>query len=146
MAESIRAGGHIIGPSGWQPEHPPTRSAAAAAEQPDATPAADQPDEMSYADPADDTSAADVGDGEVETARETGPDPDDTGEQATEDDSGRGEQARATDDERDDEAGPRRAECPDCGKSVVVNKNGTLRKHTCVVDAAPPQVTFEEGD
>jgi hypothetical protein len=39
---------------------------------------------------------------------------------------------------------PDRAACPDCGKEVAVNKNGTLRKHTCLIDAPAPEVTFED--
>lgn len=39
-----------------------------------------------------------------------------------------------------------REECPDCGKPVAVNKDGSLRKHTCVIEALTPEVTFEEGD
>jgi hypothetical protein len=41
---------------------------------------------------------------------------------------------------------PERAGCPDCGKDVAVNKDGSLRKHTCVLDAPPPQVTFDDGE
>lgn len=37
-----------------------------------------------------------------------------------------------------------RDECPDCGKQVAVNKDGTLRKHTCVIEASPPAVTFDD--
>lgn len=37
-----------------------------------------------------------------------------------------------------------RDECPDCGKQVAVNKDGTLRKHTCVIEAPPPAVTFDD--
>lgn len=41
---------------------------------------------------------------------------------------------------------PERQECPDCGKPVPVNKNGSLRKHTCVIEAPEPQVTFDGED
>jgi len=40
---------------------------------------------------------------------------------------------------------PARATCPDCEREFTVNKDGTLRKHTCVIDA-PPQVTFNGGE
>lgn len=29
--------------------------------------------------------------------------------------------------------------CPDCGKAVTVNKDGTLRKHECTAPEAKPQ-------
>lgn len=31
---------------------------------------------------------------------------------------------------------PDRSECPDCGREVAVNKDGSLRKHPCVEAAA----------
>lgn len=41
---------------------------------------------------------------------------------------------------------PDRADCPDCGKKFAVNKDGSPRKHRCLIDAAPPDVTFEEEE
>lgn len=32
---------------------------------------------------------------------------------------------------------PERADCPDCGKQVPVNKDGSLRKHPCAVPESP---------
>lgn len=43
-------------------------------------------------------------------------------------------------------AGPDRAECPGCGKPVPLKKDGTLRKHTCVIEAPPPEITFDDQD
>lgn len=48
-----------------------------------------------------------------------------------------------TDVERD---GRVRDECPDCGKTVPINKDGSLRKHVCSIEAPEPQVTFDEGE
>lgn len=37
--------------------------------------------------------------------------------------------------------------CPHCQRpDVLVNRDGTLRKHSCLIDAAPPDVTFEEEE
>jgi hypothetical protein len=36
-----------------------------------------------------------------------------------------------------------RMACPDCGREFAVNKDGTMRRHRCVIDAPAPQVTFD---
>ena len=37
------------------------------------------------------------------------------------------------------------ADCPDCGKEVAVNMDGSLRKHTCqVLEPAESAVSVEE--
>lgn len=34
--------------------------------------------------------------------------------------------------EIESDTGPDRATCPDCGREIAVNKDGSLRKHNCV--------------
>jgi hypothetical protein len=36
-----------------------------------------------------------------------------------------------------------RVACPDCGREFAVNKDGTMRRHRCVINAPAPQVTFD---
>jgi hypothetical protein len=40
---------------------------------------------------------------------------------------------------------PDKASCPDCGREFAVNKDGSLRKHTCVIGAPAVEVTFGDG-
>src|SRR5690554_3838561 len=41
---------------------------------------------------------------------------------------------------------PERLDCPDCGKEVATRKDGSLRKHTCVMEAPEPAVTFDQAE
>lgn len=120
MNRPIRAGGHVLCDSGWEPVDSPAGRAAIAR----TTAAVDETAETS--EPAMN----------VDTGQETPP-----GEPLPEVEPV--EPVVLLEPERepielepaetvDFDTHPDRAECPDCGKNVAVNKDGSLRKHRCI--------------